>query len=227
MMNRFDLFKTNRTAMRKSIVFLFITITTTFSLPAQNTEAAKKLLDEVSAKIASFKTMTFDFDYVLENRQENIKQETNGSVTVSGDRYKLLFLGAEQLYDGEKTYTIVPENEEITIETKDEAEDVGINPSKLLYFYKEGYAFQWDIKQNVMGRNIQFIKLIPMDENKDINYLLLGIDTIKKTIYRLIEIGFNQTRTTLTISNFIPDVKLAANFFTFDPALYPDYYINQ
>jgi outer membrane lipoprotein-sorting protein len=196
-------------------------------LPAQNTEAAKKLLDEVSAKIASFKTMTFDFDYVLENRQENIKQETNGSVTVSGDRYKLLFLGAEQLYDGEKTYTIVPDNEEITIETKDEAEDVGINPSKLLYFYKEGYAFQWDIKQNVMGRNIQFIKLIPMDENKDINYLLLGIDTIKKTIYRLIEIGFNQTRTTLTISNFIPDVKLAANFFTFDPALYPDYYINQ
>ena len=213
--------------MRKSIDFLFFTLTTTFSLQAQNTEAAKKLLDEVSAKIASFKTMTFDFDYVLENRQENIKQETNGSVTVSGDRYKLLFLGAEQLYDGEKTYTIVPENEEITIETKDEAEDVGINPSKLLYFYKEGYAFQWDIKQNVMGRNIQFIKLIPMDENKDINYLLLGIDTIKKTIYRLIEIGSNQTRTTLTISNFIPDVKLAANFFTFDPALYPDYYINQ
>ena len=213
--------------MRKSIVFLFFTLTTTFSLQSQNTEAAKKLLDEVSAKIASFKTMTFDFDYVLENRQENIKQETNGSVTVSGDRYKLLFLGAEQLYDGEKTYTIVPENEEITIETKDEAEDVGINPSKLLYFYKEGYAFQWDIKQNVIGRNIQFIKLIPMDENKDINYLLLGIDTIKKTIYRLIEIGSNQTRTTLTISNFIPDVKLAANFFTFDPALYPDYYINQ
>ena len=213
--------------MRKSIVFLFFTLTTTFSLQAQNTEAAKKLLDEVSEKIASFKTMTFDFDYVLENRQENIKQETKGSVTVSGDRYKLLFLGAEQLYDGEKTYTIVPENEEITIETKDEAEDVGINPSKLLYFYKEGYAFQWDIKQNVMGRNIQFIKLIPMDENKDINYLLLGIDTIKKTIYRLIEIGSNQTRTTLTISNFIHDVKLAANFFTFDPALYPDYYINQ
>ena len=105
--------------MRKSIVFLFFTLTTTFSLQAQNTEAAKKLLDEVSAKIASFKTMTFDFDYVLENRQENIKQETNGSVTVSGDRYKLLFLGAEQLYDGEKTYTIVPENEEITIDEED------------------------------------------------------------------------------------------------------------
>ena len=213
--------------MRKLIVFLFFTSVLSIQLNAQNTEAAQKLLDEVSTKIASFETMTFEFDYVLENRQENIKQETNGSVTVSGDRYKLLFLGAEQLFDGEKTYTIVPENEEITITSIEETEDIGINPSKLLYFYKEGYSFQWDIKQNVMGRTIQFIKLIPTEENKDVDYLLLGIDTIKKTIYRLIEIGSNQTRTTLTISNFVSNVKLAANFFKFDSSLYPDYYINQ
>ena len=213
--------------MRKQIVFLLFTSVLSIQLNAQDTKAAQKLLDEVSTKIASFETMTFEFDYVLENRQENIKQETNGSVTVSGDRYKLLFLGAEQLFDGEKTYTIVPENEEITITSIEETEDIGINPSKLLYFYKEGYAFQWDIKQNVMGRTIQFIKLIPTEENKDVDYLLLGIDTVKKTIYRLIEIGSNQTRTTLTISNFVPNVKLTSNFFEFDASLYPDYYINQ
>ena len=213
--------------MRKQIVFLLFTSILSIQLNAQDTKAAQKLLDEVSTKIASFETMTFEFDYVLENRQENIKQETNGSVTVSGDRYKLLFLGAEQLFDGEKTYTIVPENEEIIITSIEETEDIGINPSKLLYFYKEGYSFQWDIKQNVMGRTIQFIKLIPTEENKDVDYLLLGIDTIKKTIYRLIEIGSNQTRTTLTISNFVSNVKLAANFFKFDSSLYPDYYINQ
>jgi outer membrane lipoprotein-sorting protein len=213
--------------MRKQIVFLLFTSVLSIQLNAQDTKAAQKLLNQVSTKIASFETMTFEFDYVLENRQENIKQETNGSVTVSGDRYKLLFLGAEQLFDGKKTYTIVPENEEITITSVEETEDIGINPSKLLYFYKEGYAFQWDIKQNVMGRTIQFIKLIPTEENKDVDYLLLGIDTVKKTIYRLIEIGSNQTRTTLTISNFVPNVKLTSNFFEFDASLYPDYYINQ
>lgn len=213
--------------MRKQIVFLLFTSVLSIQLNAQDTKAAQKLLNEVSTKIASFETMTFEFDYVLENRKENIKQETNGSVTVSGDLYKLFFLGAEQLFDGKKTYTIVPENEEITITSVEETEDIGINPSKLLYFYKEGYAFQWDIKQNVMGRTIQFIKLVPTEENKDVDYLLLGIDTIKKTIYRLIEIGSNQTRTTLTISNFVPNVKLTSNFFEFDASLYPDYYINQ
>ena len=213
--------------MRKQIVFVLFTSVLSIQLNAQDTKAAQKLLNEVSTKIASFETMTFEFDYVLENRQENIKQETNGSVTVSGDLYKLFFLGAEQLFDGKKTYTIVPENEEITITSVEETEDIGINPSKLLYFYKEGYVFQWDIKQNVMGRTIQFIKLIPTEENKDVDYLLLGIDTVEKTIYRLIEIGSNQTRTTLTISNFVPNVKLTSNFFEFDASFYPDYYINQ
>ena len=203
--------------MRIFFLFLYSSFLYGIHLNAQDTEAAKKLLNQVSKKIESFDTMKFDFDYVLENRQENIKQETNGSVTVSGDRYKLLFLGVEQLFDGEKIYTIVPENEEITIDNLDETEDIGINPSKLLYFYKEGYAFQWDIKQNVMGRNIQFIKLIPIEENKDVSFLLLGIDTLKKTIYRLIEIGTNETRTTLTISNFSSNINLAENFFAFDP----------
>lgn len=213
--------------MRIFFLFLYSSFLYGIHLNAQDTEAAKKLLNQVSNKIESFDTMKFDFDYVLENRQENIKQETNGSVTVSGDRYKLLFLGVEQLFDGEKIYTIVPENQEITIDNLDETEDTGINPSKLLYFYKEGYAFQWDIKQNVMGRNIQFIKLIPIEENKDVSFLLLGIDTLKKTIYRLIEIGTNETRTTLTISNFSSNINLTDNFFAFDSSLYPDYYINQ
>ena len=213
--------------MRILSSFLLIIILFCIQLNAQDTEAANKLLDQVSNKIKSFETMKFDFDYVLENRQENIKQETNGSVTVSGERYKLSFLGVEKLFDGEKIYTIVPENEEITIEKSDETADTAINPTKLLYFYKEGYTFQWDIKQNVMGRSIQFIKLIPIEENKEINYLLLGIDILKKTIYRLIEIGTNETRTILTISNFKSNVNLKSNFFSFDPSLYPNYYINQ
>ena len=55
--------------MRKRIVFLLFTSVLSIQLNAQNTEAAQKLLDEVSTKIASFETMTFEFDYVLENRQ--------------------------------------------------------------------------------------------------------------------------------------------------------------
>lgn len=202
--------------------FLFLSL----CIQAQTPEAAKKLLDEVSKTISGFQNITFDFTYVLENRQENIRQETKGSATISGDFYKLNFLGNEQLFDGEKTYTIIPENEEITISSLEDDNDFGINPSKLLVFYKEGYAFQWDIKQNIKNRIIQFIKLIPIEENKDLKYLLLGIDLKTKTIFRLIEITTYQTRTTLTLKNLKTNMTLGTDFFDFDVSKYPDYYIN-
>ena len=210
----------------KKIVWICFVFLVPFTLQAQSPEAAKKLLDDVSRTIASFENLSFDFTYVLENRPENIRQETTGSATIKGDQYKISFLGNEQLFDGEKTYTIIPENEEITISSPDDDSGFGINPSELLVFYKTGYAYQWDIKQNIFGRPIQFVKLIPSSEDKEVKYLLLGIDVVKKTIYRLIEIGSNGTRTTLTLSNQMSNMTLKEDFFTFDVSRYPDYYIN-
>ena len=209
----------------KKKIFLFILLLS-HPLLSQNTEAARKLLDEVSGKISSFKNMKFDFTYVLENRPENIRQETNGSVTISKDLYRINFLGFEQLFDGKMTYTIVPENEEITISDPEEESDFGINPSKILTIYKKDYAYQWDIKQNVMGTPVQFIKLIPNEEKKELKYLLLGIDMRTKLIYRLIEIGRYDTRTTLTLKNIKTNINLRDDFFLFDKNKYPDYYIN-
>jgi len=195
-------------------------------LNAQGPEEAEKLLNEVSTTIASFENMSFDFTYILENRTENIRQETNGSAVLSDDRYKINFLGNEQIFDGNTTYTIVPENEEVTISNSEEDADFGINPKELLVFYKSGYAYQWDIRQNIKGRRIQFVKLIPSKENKDLKYLLLGIDMRTKIIYRLIEVGKGDTRTTLTLKNIKTNIQLAADLFTFNASKYPDYYIN-
>ena len=209
----------------KKKLFLFILLLS-HPLLSQNTEAARKLLDEVSGKISSFKNIKFDFTYVLENRPENIRQETNGYVTISKDLYRINFLGFEQLFDGKMTYTIIPENEEITIRDPEEESEFGINPSEILTIYKKDYAYQWDIKQNVMGTPVQFIKLIPNEEKKELKYLLLGIDMRTKLIYRLIEIGRYDTRTTLTLKNIKTNINLRDDFFVFDKNKYPDYYIN-
>jgi outer membrane lipoprotein-sorting protein len=211
--------------MKKIILLTIFPIS--LILKAQSPEIAKNLLDEVSNTLASFENVSFDFTYILENRPENIRQETEGFATISGELYKINFLGNEQLFDGEKTYTIVPENEEINISSNEDDSDFGINPKELLIFYKNGYAYQWDIKQNIMGRSIQFIKLIPNKENKDLKYLLLGIDMKTKLIYRLIEIGSSETRTTLTLRNIKTNTSLTNDFFKFDENKYSDFYINE
>lgn len=203
---------------------MFIGIVT--NLWSQNSAKAQKLLELASNQMESYKNIKFEFSYVLNNRIEQINQESSGKVIVANEKYKLNFLDAIQLFDGEVLYTIVPENEEITVTKPQEEDDFGINPRELLQFYKEGYDYHWDIIQKVKGKNIQFVKLIPTQDNMDIQSLLVGIDTQQKHIYKLIEVGENGTVTTLTINNISVDNSLPANFFVFNEASYPNYYIN-
>ena len=213
----------NKTRNIFFIAYIFLSV----GLNGQTSEDAKKLLDDVSSNLISFENLSFDFSYTLENRPENIRQETNGSATISDNLYKITFLGNEQIFDGEKIYTIVPENEEIMIGSPEDSSDFGLlNPSELFVFYETGYAYQWDIKQSVKGVPIQYIKLIPSEENLDIKYLLIGIDLRSKLIYKLIEIGKSDTITTLTLKNIRTNLNLSQDFFSLDTDKYPDYYIN-
>jgi len=205
---------------------LFFFIGMTVSVMGQTSLEAKKLLESASQQMESYDNIVFDFSYVLNNRMEQINQENSGQVTVADKKYKLNFLDAIQLFDGVALYTIVPENEEITITQADQEEDFGINPNELLRFYKEGYDYHWDISQRVKGKNIQFIKLIPTQDDGDLGSLLIGIDTQKNHIYKLIEVGDNGTVTTLTINEMEVDSALPENFFVFNEDDYPEYFIN-
>jgi hypothetical protein len=60
-----------------------------------------------------------------------------------------------------KPYTIVPEDEEISISSFNEKNNA-ITPSKCLTFFNSGYKYSMDILQDVRGRKIQYIKLIPL-----------------------------------------------------------------
>jgi len=210
----------------KKIFFIAVAFLSIILANAQNSEKAKSLLDDVYDKVQGYDNIFVDFKYVLNNQEADINDETRGDVTMQGDKYIANFFGAQQLYDGSKVYTIVPENEEVTIEGKFEDEDT-ITPSKMLTFYRQGHTYKWDILQNIQGRKIQFIKLIPIDTNTEINSILLGIDAETKHIYKVIETGKNGTMTTITVNSFKTNQPLSKTLFTFDENKYKDegYYI--
>ncbi|WP_055436968.1 LolA family protein [Lacinutrix algicola] len=211
--------------MKKVLLLLALIISSvTF---AQNDAKAKTLLNEVSTKVKGYNNIAIDFKYVLENTSENIKQETRGDVNMQGDKYKLNILGITRIFDGNKLYTISSEDEEVTV-SSDNGEDEGtITPSKMLSFYEDGFTYKMDIIQKVKGRNIQYVKLSPMDSNASIKYILLGIDAETKHIYNLIEIGKNGTKTTLTVNSFKTNEPISKTLFTFDESKYNDYFINK
>ena len=218
--------KNNIQIMARRILLLTTLFLFGFSIQAQE-KKAKELLDQVTAKVRSYDNITIDFKYSLNNAKENINQDSKGNVTMKGNHYLLNFMGVTKIFDGKKTYTIVPEDEEITVSTINEKDDSAITPSKMLTFFNSGYKYNMDILQNVKGRKIQYIKLVstnPKDPRKEI---LLGIDVQTKHIYNLIEIGKKGTKTTLTVNSFKTNQPLSKNQFTFAASKYPNYYINK
>src|SRR5690606_22943150 len=211
--------------MKIKLSILLLVMSTSIAM-AQNAAKAKTLLDEVYNKVTSYDNIFVDFKYSLHNEEANIYTETRGYITMQGDKYLFNYLGSKQLYDGKKVYTVVPENEEVTIEDKLDDENT-ITPSKMLTFYKQGHNYAWDILQNIQGRKIQFVKLTPIDTNSEIKSILLGIDVETKHIYKLIETGRNGTKTTITVNSFKIDQPLSKTLFTFDENKYKDdgYYI--
>lgn len=209
------------------IKLLFISLLSTGFVFAQDQRAAT-LLEEVSETLANYSNISIEFSYELVNRKEYIKQKEQGTLVLQDNKYLLNLMGVQQLSDGKNVHTINKENEEVLIEPVDTELSEGLNPSELFSFYKEGYRFSWDIAQPLYGgRTIQFVKLTPIDTYAQAAYLLLGIDTKTKHIYKLIEVGENGTETTLTVRSFTPNKTLAPNTFVFSEADYPNYYIDR
>lgn len=211
--------------LTKSICILALLVFSSFT-QAQD-KKAKDLLDQVTAKIKTYDNIVIDFKYTLNNSRENINQESKGNVVMKGNLFTLNLMGVTKLFDGKKTYTINPEDEEITISKFNEKDDNSITPNKLLTFFNSGYKFNWDILQDIKGRKIQYIKLTPTNPKDTRKEILLGIDNQTKNIYNLIEIGKNGTKTTLTVNSFKTNQPLSKNQFTFEASKYPKYYINK
>ncbi len=218
--------KSNIQNMGKKFLLLAGIFILTFSVQAQD-KKAKDLLNQVTAKVKSYDNIAIDFKYSLNNAKENINQDSKGNVTMKGNQYVLNFMGVTKIFDGKKTYTIVPEDEEITISAVNEKDDNAITPSKMLTFFNTGYRYNMDILQNVKGRKIQYIKLIPLNAKDQRKEVLLGIDVQTKHIYNLIEMGKKGTKTTLTVNSFKTNQPLSKNQFTFAGSKYPNYYINK
>jgi outer membrane lipoprotein-sorting protein len=198
-----------------------------FTANAQDAKKAKELLDEVSDKVRSYENIVIEFKYTLNNPKENINQESKGNVALQGNLYNLNFMGVTKIFDGKKIYTIVPEDEEITIANFDANDENAISPNKMLTFFKTGYKYNWDIPQNLKGRKIQYVKLTPYSTKDQRKEILIGIDVQTKHIYTVIEVGKNGTKTTLTVNSFKTNQPLSKNHFTFTKSKYPNFYINK
>ena len=213
--------------MKKLLLLIFGFCALSYS---QDNLDAELLLNKVSDNIKSYENIYINYAYTLQNLEEDISQTNNGSFVTENDNWRFEMLGVTRIFDGDKLYSISPDDEEVTISSQDPEDETTITPNKMLYFYEDGYYFEMDesrlIGNGQFRKKIQYVKLVPKDSEAEIKYILLGIDTEFNQIYEVIETGKNETVTTISIVDFEFNLPLDANLFVFDKEKYKDYYMN-
>ena len=177
-------------------------------------------------KILNANNTQFNFRYILENSNEKIRQEIEGKATLSKSYYKISFMGITQLFDGSKIYTIIPENEEITITSKSDESEFDFDLMSMMNYYNDNFDFKYDITQQQESKKIKYVKLIPKKNGDDIKNIFIGIFTNNLNLHKIIQVDSNNTQVTLQISDHKWNVNLSENYFIFDSENYPNYYIN-
>ena len=179
---------------------------------------AKGILDAVSANYKSKNTLFFKFSYGTGSGKTSKNQ--TGSFYASKDKYKLKIMGNEQIFDGNKTYSINEDEQEITIAKQNSKET--LSPINYIDSYKKGYNIHYIGK----NKNLDIIKLTPI-KNNGIKEVFLYVNTSKNNVEKIEQYSTDKQITTITITEYKENPKIDSKIFTFNKNLYKNYLITE
>jgi outer membrane lipoprotein carrier protein len=202
--------------------FSLLALAATLALPAaaQQDPKAGKILDAVSAKYTALKSFQAGFTQTLENPAAKLKQNINGDVTVSGQKYHLKANGQEVLNDGKNTWTYLKNENEVNVSESD-PNNQDMSPAQMYSMYKKGYKYAYVKSLKDAGVASDLIELSPDNKTNDVFKVQIIVGTADKAIHSVKTFKKNGTRTTFTLKNFKPNVPVTASTFAFDKAQYP------
>jgi len=207
--------------MKKSILF-----TTLFVLAAifqSSAQTSKEILDKLSAKAKTFKTITADFAYTLNNPKSNTNQTMNGSVKIKGSKYYVTMSNFQIWCDGKTVWNYNKEGNEVTIDNLADVKDGGFDPAELFTIWEKNFKHEMkNANATVDGVTCYQIALFPNDvKSKAYHTIILNIDKTKMEVLKA-EIKTRENATiTYKVKSFKTTTEIADGEFIFNKAKFP------
>lgn len=180
---------------------------------------ATAMLDEVSSKTKSYKSVKAEFTYTMENKQAKINEAKSGTLLLAGDKYRLTAAGQTVISDGKTIWTYIKESNEVQVNSADDKDDA-MTPSKLLSSYNKNYKSKIIKDKSVTDPNLESIELIP-NTIKNIQKAVLVVDKMKKQVKSFTLYDKNGNIFSYKIQKFLTDIPVTTADFSFDAAKYP------
>lgn len=122
-----------------TLVVIFISIIAY----SQTDQKAKLILDKVSETTKTYKSITANFEFIMQNTEVGLNETNEGSLIIQGEKYKLSINGVEIFSNGTSQWTYIKDAEEVTISETGNDEEGSINPATIFSIYEEGYKYTY------------------------------------------------------------------------------------
>ena len=201
----------------KNLIMLCLSLLV-FTAYSQKDQKASEILDQVSAKTKAYKSIRADFSYKMENAKAKINEEKQGTLMLSGDKYRMQARGQTVICDGKTIWTYMPESNEVQVNSLDN-KDEALTPSKLLSNYNTNFKSKILSDKNA-DPNTAKIELVP-NTVKNFNRAVITVDKAKSQVKSFTIYDKNGNIFTYTITRFQTDLPVAASDFSFDAKKFP------
>ena len=187
---------------------------------AQYDPKALEILDAMAKKYKEIAAFEASFSYTLTNEMDKINEEFKGTMTVKGDKFKLVLPEQEVINNGTTVWTYLPESKEVNVDNADANSDE-VNPSKIYYVYKKGYKYLY-LGESTEGTTLcDMVDLVP--EKRDAQYfkIKMAISKKDKSVVNFTIFDKQGNKFKYTITKFVPNAKVDDSIFAWDTKKHP------
>jgi outer membrane lipoprotein-sorting protein len=186
-----------------------------------NDPEAKKILDAVSAKFRSFKSVKANFTLKVEGSNGKTTSSKTGNVLMKGQKYKVNVTGQEIFCDGSNVWTLDKSAKEVQV-TKYDGNGNSITPQKIFTnFYDKDYLYKLNGDSKTGTTVLREIEMTPVDKTKSFFKVYLYVDKKTNTIASTKVLEKNGNKYTISISGLKTNANVPDTEFVFDAKKYP------
>ena len=202
--------------VKNKILIKFIVILLGFSnLSAQ--ESAVDLLEKVNKNVLSLDNVYYKFK--ISSKFENNILPITGEFYIKQESYLIDTNEIDQIYDGEKFYTIIHENKEIIISTENTS-FFNFSPNQIFNFFLKGF----DLKRQNISNDKYFIAAESIEEEEIIYNLFIDSNLSIEKIEMIEKETGEEINKFLTLT-YDYNLNIPLSLFKFDINDYEDYLI--
>ena len=166
-------------------VFLIVALLISYSVAKAQDDKSKDILDKVTENTKSFKTISADFLYSMNNDEMDIHEKDEGSIKIKGKKYVVSIpeSGFQMYSDGTTIWNYMKNGNQVTISNIDDAGNELVDPANLFNIYEKGFKSKFVEEKTLEGKAVYIIDLFPESDDQDVKKITITIDKATMMIH--------------------------------------------